>query len=57
MVYEGSFINGKKSGNGVMKYIDGSMYEGQFYNNEVQGEGTYTTKVHEWKGTWKEGYL
>lgn len=29
-----------------MTYIDGSQYRGEFYDNEVQGEGTYTTKVH-----------
>ena len=40
-----------------MIYIDGSKYEGEFRNNEVNGKGTYKTNVHEWKGTWKEGYL
>ncbi len=57
MVYEGSFIRGKKTGLGIMTYIDGSQYKGQFLDNQVQGEGTYSSKVHEWKGHWQQGYL
>jgi hypothetical protein len=28
MTYQGHFVDGKKSGNGAMTYIDGTKYEG-----------------------------
>ena len=40
-----------------MTYVDGSQYDGEFKNNEVEGKGVYKTKAHEWSGNWKEGYL
>ena len=36
--YEGDFVMGEKSGKGVMKYIDGSIYEGEWDSNKRQGE-------------------
>ena len=57
MVYVGEFKGGQKSGKGRMEYVDGSCYEGEFLNNQVEGEGVYKTKTHEWKGTWHHGYL
>lgn len=40
-----------------MTYKDGTVYDGQFKENEITGKGVYTTKAHKWTGTWKEGYL
>jgi hypothetical protein len=55
--YEGGFKNGKKNGFGRMTYRDGTVYEGEFKDNAIDGKGKYTTKAHQWDGTWKEGYL
>lgn len=55
--YEGGFRNGKKNGFGRMTYRDGTVYEGEFKDNAIDGKGKYTTKAHQWEGTWKEGYL
>lgn len=40
-----------------MTYVDGTKFTGMFVDNQVQGQGTYSTKVHEWTGHWHEGYL
>ena len=32
----------KPHGHGTMKYADGSVYEGQYYHGQRQGQGTYT---------------
>jgi hypothetical protein len=40
-----------------MTYRDGTVYEGEFKDNAIEGKGKYTTKAHEWEGAWKEGYL
>lgn len=56
-LYEGTFVHGKKEGEGKMVYKDGTIYTGQFKNNQIEGRGTYETKAHKWTGVWKEGYL
>lgn len=41
--YTGEYLDGKKHGQGINKWQDGSVYEGQFYYDEIQGEGKYTS--------------
>ena len=41
-IYEGNYVNGKKSGHGSFTWIDGSRYEvllpvGKFHRGEVGG--------------------
>lgn len=48
MTYEGAFRGGKKNGPGKMTYRDGTVYEGEFKDNAIEGNGKYTTKAHEW---------
>lgn len=57
LIYKGFFVDGKKSGQGVLKYADGSQFEGSFEGNRIEGTGVYKTNGHQWKGTWKNGYL
>jgi hypothetical protein len=37
--YEGPYVNGKKQGEGIMHYSDGSKYVGNFYNDDRHGLG------------------
>jgi hypothetical protein len=36
-VYSGEFLMGEMHGQGVMRYADGSTYEGEWENNKRQG--------------------
>lgn len=35
--YSGQFYMGELEGDGVMRYLDGSVYEGQWRNNKREG--------------------
>mgnify|MGYP001810716255 CR=1 FL=1 len=39
--YEGEWLNGVKHGRGILRMNDGSYYEGQFYNGEIEGDGRF----------------
>lgn len=36
-------------------YADGSRYEGEFKDNKINGEGTYTTADGKYEGKFKDG--
>ncbi len=36
-IFEGFFVNGLKNGKGIFKWKDGSIYEGEFKNNNIEG--------------------
>ena len=40
-----------------MTYTDGSYFVGDFSNNEIQGEGVFTTIRYIARGNWLNGYL
>ncbi|KAK4083612.1 uncharacterized protein Triagg1_1274 [Trichoderma aggressivum f. europaeum] len=42
-------------GKGVMRYKDGTMYEGEWDNGIYSGHGKYTTKTAEYAGMWSKG--
>ncbi len=51
-------MNGFKTGVGKIVFSDGSWYEGHFFENEIDGYGTYywaNEKKHE--GEWKENKM
>jgi len=39
--YEGFFKEGKRNGHGVMFYVDGSMYTGEWVDGKREGEGEF----------------
>lgn len=41
-VYEGDFVNGKRTGKGKYTWPSGDVYEGDFRNNEITGKGRKT---------------
>jgi hypothetical protein len=41
-VYTGQFLNGKKHGQGVMKFKNGDLFEGEWTNDDMHGIGKYT---------------
>ena len=52
------FLNGLKHGNGLILYANGDKYEGDFSNDEIDGEGEYNyISGSEVKGIWKNGIL
>jgi hypothetical protein len=40
-IFKGDYKNGKKCGKGKIKFADGSFYEGEFLQNNIQGTGKY----------------
>ncbi len=62
-IYSGDFIEGKKCGEGLMLFSDGSKYEGiswlklgLFLNDSFHGEGTLTKSDNtSIKGDWENG--
>ena len=41
-VYEGDFVDGKRTGKGKYTYTSGSVYEGDFVDGNFTGKGKYT---------------
>lgn len=41
-MYEGEYHLGKKEGKGKLSWADGSMYNGEFKNNNIEGIGCVT---------------
>ena len=41
-----------KNGKGIIKYLDGSTYEGDFLDNKMDGFGIYkwSEKTHQYEG-------
>ena len=50
-VYEGSYLEGKRHGIGILRMSDGTVYEGQFEAGQIQGSGVQT----QFDGTVYEG--
>ena len=40
--YEGAYADGKKNGVVKMTYPEGDNYHGEWKDNKMEGEGTYT---------------
>ena len=38
-IYEGDIVDGKKEGQGILKFNDGTVYEGSFVNDKYEGFG------------------
>lgn len=54
-VYEGTFVDGVKSGKGVYKFADGGIYTGTYKNDLRHGFGTLTyTGGNVYRGQWKD---
>ena len=48
------YKNGKKCGLGLFKWADGSTYESEFKDNEIEGYGIYGwNNGHTYAGDWK----
>ena len=56
-VYEGEFKHGLIHGRGVMKYKNNDRYEGEWEDNMMQGQGTWTSSTQQTKyvGSWVKG--
>lgn len=48
-------MNGARNGVGRYYYPDGSVYNGEWLNNQKHGNGTYSNRTGEiYKGMWKQ---
>ena len=57
-IYNGDFVDNKKSGEGFILYANGDRYEGHFVCDLYHGEGTiFYNDGKEEKGSWKNGVL
>lgn len=55
-IYEGSWVNNKMQGTGIMCWPDGRVYKGEFKNGTREGEGTMTwPNGNIYEGSWKSG--
>jgi hypothetical protein len=53
--YEGYFYKGMKNKKGKYTYANGDVYEGEFENDQMHGEGVLYSNGNIVKGFWKEG--
>lgn len=55
--YEGNYADGKKHGIGKMTFPNGDVYHGEWKENKMEGEGTYTyAKTKDiYSGAWVDG--
>ncbi|CRH01310.1 conserved Plasmodium protein, unknown function [Plasmodium relictum] len=54
-VYTGTMLDNKLHGRGVLKYVNGDVYEGEFSNGKKEGKGKWTDKEgNSYDGYWKE---
>ncbi len=51
--YEGEWLNGRREGNGIQIWADGSRYVGEWRNNKACGRGTlYHADGDVYEGEW-----
>ena len=43
--YEGEMVGGKASGFGLLQFVNGDSFEGEFLNGMMHGKGKYTSRV------------
>lgn len=55
--YVGDFWKNKMHGHGVMRYADGSIYQGQWESGVRSGRGILTINNVETTGIWIDGEL
>jgi len=55
--YEGDYKDGLRTGVGKFVFPNGDVYEGEFFENKIQGDGTYTYKGTGdiYSGGWVDG--
>ncbi len=53
--YKGQFLDGNREGIGIIIWMDGDKYEGQFKKNKYHGRGTITFSLKN-PGTFKHGW-
>lgn len=55
LIYEGDFANGKKNGYGIMESSEGNTWQGQFKDDELDGEARFKNRDFSLNGKWKGG--
>ncbi|XDD44710.1 MORN repeat-containing protein (plasmid) [Leptospira sp. WS60.C2] len=55
LIYEGDFANGERNGYGIMESSDGSIWQGKFKDDQLDGDASYKNKLYSLNGKWKKG--
>eukprot|EP00899_Mesostigma_viride_P020250 jgi/Mesvir1/28226/Mv04775-RA.1 len=56
LLYVGTWVEGKKEGNGIFHYKNGEVYSGGVFNNERHGHGAMLyTNLDVYSGNWDKG--
>ena len=56
LFYVGDWVNNKKDGEGIYKYVSGKVYDGEWEDNKKHGEGVLTSvDGGKYAGKWKKG--
>ncbi|WP_108961409.1 MORN repeat-containing protein [Leptospira ellinghausenii] len=55
LLYEGDFSDGKKNGYGILESSDGGTWQGEFKNDQLDGEARFKNKEFSLNGEWKAG--
>jgi hypothetical protein len=55
--YEGTFSDGKRHGQGVLKFACGSLYEGEFQDDHISGYGVFkfANSLASYQGNFEKG--
>lgn len=55
--YEGTFIDGRRHGQGVLNFACGSLYEGEFQDDHISGYGVFkfANALASYQGTFEKG--
>ena len=54
--YEGEWKDGKRHGNGIYTYLDGSYYEGEWVDDKMHGKGEYNDFMNDRYRKWGHYY-
>lgn len=46
MTYQGLFKNDKRNGQGILEFVNGGTYTGEFCNGVPDGNGKYSDQKH-----------
>jgi len=55
--YVGECKKGKREGHGIITYSNGAKYDGQWENDNKEGNGKYITQYGIYNGIWKDDKL
>lgn len=53
--YEGAFVQGKRQGDGVLRWVNGNKYDGEWRDDNFNGRGEWSSNVCKYRGDFVNG--